>query len=382
MRTIVTTLLVLFLACPVFSQQFLMKTFGEEHTDRGVAVEKAINDQGYVITGFTKNFGAHGEDVYLVKTDTEGNLHWQKTYGGKGDDNGWAIKKTVNNNYLIAGFSNSFGGGDWDIFIVKTDDNGNEIWAKNFGSNKDEYAWDLIFTSDGNYVIIGQTNNTENGEPTTFLMKIDINGNVIWENQLTSPFMNRAFTIVEGKNNSLFFSGLTSTINGDLDGFIAKATSTGQLEWAKTYGGSQNDLGHSIKKGNDNSFFMFGYSKSYGSSKNSPWLIKINENGDEIWNYTYGSQAEERIVGGYVTQDNKCLMLGYMLKESPKGINVDIMLLQIDEIGNLDWLRTYGGELDEESGQNILVDDEGTIIFTGRTFSQGVGNGDLFLTKY
>lgn len=382
MKNIVSILSTLILTLPLYSQQFSIKTFGKEHTDRGVAIEKALNDEGYVVVGLTKNFGVQGEDVYLIKTDSEGNLDWQKTYGGKGDDNGWAIKKTADNNYLIAGFSNSFGNGDWDIFVIKTDSKGNQIWKKNYGSSKDEYAWDLIVTSDNHYVIIGQTNNTENGEPTTFWMKIDVDGNIIWENQLARPFMNRAFSIVEGKNSSLFFSGLTTTYVGDLDGFVAKITSAGQLEWYKTYGGSQNDLGHSIKAGNDSSFFMFGYSKSYGSSKNSPWLVKIDETGKEIWNYTYGSHAEERIVGGYVTDDNKCIMLGYMLKESPQGINGDILLLQIDGMGNLNWLRSYGGELNEESGQNILVDREGAIVFTGRTFSQGVGNGDLFIIKY
>jgi hypothetical protein len=289
---------------PLQAQHFSMEIYGQENTDRGVGIEKAIEGDGYIMVGFTKNFNSSGENIYVVKTDFEGRLIWQKTYGGLGDDNGWSIKQTLDNSYIIVGFSNSFGNGDWDVFAMKIDQNGNEIWSKNYGSKKDEYAWDLVVTSDNAYTIIGQTNDTENGETTSMWLKIDGEGNVIWKHQLNELAMNRAFSIIEGENKSLFFSGLISVGKENLDGFVAEVTSQGNLKWIKTYGANQNDIGHTIKKDQEGNLVMFGYSKSYGTSNNSPWLVKINSKGEEIWNYTYGSHSEERIVGGYITLES------------------------------------------------------------------------------
>jgi len=381
MKNIASICLLYMIVSPLQAQRFSMETYGQENTDRGIGIEKALEGDGYIMVGYTKSFNSSGENIYVVKTNLEGQLIWQKTYGGMGDDNGWSIKQTHDNSYIIVGFSNSFGNGDWNIFAIKIDQNGNEIWSKNYGGAKDEYAWDLVVTSDNSYTIIGQTNDTENGETTSMCVRIDSVGNIIWKNQLHGFAMNRAFSIVEEENKSFLFTGLISAGKDNLDGFVAEVTSQGNLEWIKTYGGDQNDLGHSIKVGEDSHFLMFGYSKSYGTSNNSPWLVKINSKGEEVWNYTYGSHSEERIVGGFITTDNSCILLGYVIKESDQGANWDILLLKVDTMGNLDWLKTYGGKQNEESGQNLLISETGDIIFTGRTFSEGMGNGDLFLIK-
>ena len=380
MKCVISTISLLVITLSFQAQEMTLKTFGQEGTDRGVAIENAI-ENGFIIAGLTNSFGADGEDIYLVKTDFEGNLDWQKTLGGKGDDNAWVIKKTPDNHYIIGGFSNGFGSGDWDILLIKTDSLGNEVWVRNYGSDKDEFAWDLQITSDNNYVIIGQTNDTKNGETTSIWLKIDNAGNTIWENQLNVPLKNRAFSIVEGENREILFTGLIETKNGDMDGFIAKATSHGNIDWINTYGGARDDLGHTIMKSKDGHYILFGYSKSYGTVNNSPWLIKIDPTGNEVWNYSYGSEIEERIVAGYITDENHCIMLGYRIKEEETGINADILLLEIDDEGQLNWLKTYGGHQNEESGQNILISSKGEIIFTGRTYSQGKGNGDLFLAR-
>ena len=363
------------------AQHFAVDTFGANNTDRGVGIEQAIENNGFVMVGYTKSFDSKGEDVYVVKTNSEGKLEWQKTYGGDGDDNGWSIKKTADNNYVIAGFTNSYGSGDWDMLLIKIDRYGEEIWSKNYGGIKDQYAWDLVVTADNNYVIIGQTNNSAAGEATSMWLKVDASGGVVWQNQFHNLPMNRAFSILEDKNKSLVFTGLISKSEDNIDGFVARVTPKGELLWKKEYGGKQNDLGHSIKKDKSGHFLMFGYSKSYGTSNNSPWLVKINSVGDELWNYTYGTKAEERIVGGGITLANDYIMLGYIIKENKEAENVDVLVLKVNHTGNLSWARTFGGAQNEESGQNLVISENGAIIFTGRTFSQGLGKGDLFLMK-
>ncbi len=381
MRKIIGLLLMLLPVCHLQSQDFSIKTFGQQETDRGVGIERALEGNGFVMVGMTESFNAEIEDVYIVKTDSEGQIIWQNTIGGEREDNGWVIKQTLDNHYIIAGFSNSFGSDDWDIYLIKIAPNGQEVWSKTFGGNNDQFAWDLLVTPENHYIIIGQTNDTDNGEVTSLLMKVDDTGSLIWKEQLENQNLNRAFSIVSGEAGSLFFTGLIATKNGSLDGFIAKADDQGVVEWIKTYGGPKNDLCHTIRKSGDGHLLLIGYSKSYGTANNSPWLVKVDQAGKEIWNYTYGSQAEERIVSAYVTEKNQCILLGYIFKQSPEGRHGDLLLLQVDSMGNIEWLKTYGGPKDEEAGQTILMTEDGELVFTGRTFSRGAGEGDLFLVK-
>lgn len=375
MRKPLIILLLTFTAfCISKAQVFPTASFGELGTDRGVGISSTTDNDGFIIVGYTTSFDALGEDVYIVKTDLKGNLLWQKTYGGEADDNAWSIKKTNDGNYIVSGFSNSYSRGDWDIYILKIDDEGNELWSKNYKHPNDQFAWDILCTSDGNYVIVGQTNDTPDQRETSFWMKINENGDTVWSQQLEGHGLNRTFSIVQ-VDSSFYISGLIETNSRKLDGFLAKLTSKGLNSWVKTYGGEQDDIGHGLDKSPDGNLMMSGYSKSFGTGNNSPWLVKIDLSGQEIWSNNYGSRLEERIVASHVSENGYTSLLGYVFKKS----NVDLLLIQVDNKGQLLWIKTIGSSSNEESGQSIISSRNGQIVFTGRTFGTGNGEGDLFL---
>ena len=375
MQKLLTILFFTFISlCTSKAQVFPTAYFGGFGTDRGVGISSTTDNDGFIIVGYTTSFKALGEDVYIVRTDLKGNLVWEKTYGGAADDNAWSITKTNDGNYIVVGFSKRYSDGDWDIFIFKIDNNGNELWSKNYKYPNDQFAWEILTTLDGNYVIVGQTNDTYDQKETSFWMKINENGDTVWYQQLDDHGVNRAFSIIQ-VDSSFYISGLIKTDSHKLDGFIAKITSEGRHSWIKTYGGEQDDLGHALDKSSDGNLLMSGYSKSFGTDNNSPWLVKTDLNGEEIWSNTYGTQLEERIVGSYVSKNGPTTLLGYVFKKS----NVDLLLIQVDNEGQLLWMKTIGSLSNEESGQSILESADGQIVFTGRTYSTGNGKGDLFL---
>jgi predicted secreted protein len=124
------------------------KTYGGTNANVAYALVQT-SDGGYALAGYTNSFGAGGYDFWLVKTDSNGNMQWNKTYGGTGDDEAAALVQTTDGGYALAGYTNSFGAGGYDFWLVKTDSNGNMQWNKTYGGSGNDYASDLVRTSDG-----------------------------------------------------------------------------------------------------------------------------------------------------------------------------------------------------------------------------------------
>jgi hypothetical protein len=149
------------------AQKSFKKTYGGDNYERGISVQQT-SDKGYVIVGCTRSFGAGKDDVYLIKTDPRGSVQWSNTYGGKNPDNGWAVLQTSDDGFIITGFTRSFGNGDYDVYVVKTDATG----------KKSDMEHCIRLTSDGGYILAGDV--FVYGSDTkslVYFVKVDKNGN-------------------------------------------------------------------------------------------------------------------------------------------------------------------------------------------------------------
>ncbi|HQJ46742.1 MAG TPA: hypothetical protein PK195_08875, partial [Ignavibacteriaceae bacterium] len=139
------------------------KTFGGSNIDVGYCVQQT-SDSGYVITGYTRSYGSmSGRNVLLIKTDKNGNQQWIKAYGGNADDEGYSVKQTTDGGYIIAGYTKSYGAGANDVYLVKTDASGNQLWDRIFGGSQDDYAYSVLQTSDGGFLLAGFSFSYGNG---------------------------------------------------------------------------------------------------------------------------------------------------------------------------------------------------------------------------
>jgi len=283
------------------------------------------SDGGYVIAGSTGSFGAGNQDFWLIKTDGTGNVEWNRTYGGSEYEFAYSLVVTSDGGYAIAGSS----------LLVKTDASGNMEWNQTYAGSTNS----LIVTSDGGYALVGDIIIIPEGcvDPRhipydCWLVKTDASGNVEWNQTYAEIDHDRAWSLVETADGGYAIGGSTSSFGaGGYDFWLIKTDNYGNVEWNQTYGGAEDDFAHSLVKTPDGGYALTGYTKSFGAGDRDFWLIKTDEVGNMEWNQTYGGTEEEIANSLIATSDGGYAIAGGTYSFGIEGGN--FWLLKSDESG-------------------------------------------------
>ena len=200
------------------------QTFGGNDYDLGYSVQQTI-DGGYIITGSTWN---GSRDVWLIKTDSNGDEEWNQTFGGPDYDFGVSIQQTTDGGFIITGYTYL---GLRNVWLIKTDPDGNEEWNQTFGGNDDDYGYSVQQTTDGGYIITGATSSFGNGETDVWLIKTDPDGNEEWNQTFGGNDDDYGYSVQQTTDGGYIITGATSSFgNGDRDVWLIKTNSGGDTE--------------------------------------------------------------------------------------------------------------------------------------------------------
>jgi hypothetical protein len=361
---------------PALEVTFEMR-FGGSKRDRGIDLIQT-RDGGYAIIGYTSSFGAGGEDIYLIRTDDQGRELWTRTYGGPDNDNGWAILETSDGNFVILGFTNSYGNGGMDTYLIKTDSQGNELWETTFGGPNNEYGWALDQTSDGGYVLAGQTDSFGEGGIDGYLIKVNSDGQELWSQVYGGPQEDRLFSIDSCADSGFILTGTTGTSSRIRDVYLVKTNADGELVWSQTFGEDLDDVGHAVRQTDEGGFIVAGYTKNFDASNYDTLMIKTDQDGNLEWQKLYGGILDDRTISIEQTQDQGFILVGYT--QSFGGGNWDVFLVRTDPNGDVLWHDTFGGIL-EDTGYTVKQTPDHSFILTGETHTSSQGGGDLYFIK-
>ena len=350
------------------------KNFGGNLWDYGNSVQQTI-DGGYIITGEISSSENGSSDIWLIKTDSEGQEEWNQTFDGNDRDYGKSVKQTVDGGYIIIGST----GSDYyyDVWLIKTDPKGTEEWNQTFGGDNKDYGNSVQQTIDGGYIITGEISSSGNGSSDVLLIKTDQQGQEEWIQTFGGSDYDIGNSIEQTYDGGYIITGSTRSYgNGSSDVLLIKTDQKGQEEWIQTFGGSDYDIGNSIEQTYDGGYIITGSTRSYGNGSDDILLIKTNSQGQEEWNQTFG--------GGYIdignsikqTSDNGYIITGYT--QSYGNGSRDVWLIKTNSQGNEEWNQTFGGSY-IDIGNSIQQTIDGGYIITG---SRGTDYySDLWLIK-
>jgi hypothetical protein len=283
------------------------KTYGGTDDDVARFVQQT-SDGGYIVVGETNSFGAGSYDIFLLKTDAYGNLQWAKTYGGDSYDFAYSVQQTSDSGYMVVGHIGVLFGDYMDIFLIKTDAYGNVIWAKTYGGANYDYAYSVRQTSDGGYIVAGGTWSFGAGIFDIFLIKTDENGNIQWAKTYGGTREDYGFSVQQTSDGGYIVMGHTISFGAGYDDiFLIKTDANGNVQWAKTYGGTSDDLVRFVRQTSDGGYIVVGETYSFGAGYSDIFLIKTDANGNVQWAKTYGGtdydlafSVEQTSDGGYI----------------------------------------------------------------------------------
>jgi hypothetical protein len=226
---------------------------------------RVVSDGGYIIAGGTGDWVASNQDVWLIRTDSIGNVVWDETYGGPGNEKAYVAHETADGGYILAGNTNSSGSGSYDAWLLKTNAAGDSLWDATFGGAAFDNAYYMQQTADGGYVLAGYTQSFGGGGYDVWLIKTDQNGDEEWNRIFGESGDEVAYGVEQTARGNYILAGLTNSYGAvNYDGILIKTDQDGNEIWKGTYGGTGNDHFFSVDQADDGGYVAVGYSNSFG----------------------------------------------------------------------------------------------------------------------
>ncbi|TKJ42214.1 hypothetical protein CEE37_00630 [candidate division LCP-89 bacterium B3_LCP] len=374
---------ILILSTISFAQPDILweQTFGGGWDDYGYCVQQT-SDDGYIIAGNTKSFGAGWQDVYLIKTDDSGNQLWYQTFGGSEHDYGYSVNQTSDGGYIITGYTSTYGAGNNDVYLIKTDASGNEEWSRTFGGSQNDYGYCVQQTSDGGYIITGWTLSFGPDYYNVYLIKTDASGIELWSQTFGGDEQDKAYSVQQTSDGGYIIAGYTESSGaGDWDVFLIKTDASGAELWSQTFGGDDEDTGRSVKQTSDGGYIITGWTDSFAIGISSDvWLIKTDALGNQDWNQTFGGNSTDEGRSVQQTTDGGYIVAGRSISFGT-GIEHDVYLIKTDDSGVEQWSQTIGDFSYNEYGHCVQQTVDGGYIIAGEKWSYAGGSTSVYLVR-
>ncbi len=275
------------------SELMFQRYYGGERGERANRVIRT-QDGGFAIVGATFSYGAGATDFYFIKTDPQGRLLWARTFGGEHYEECFSIYELPNGRYNLAGYNWSWGAGAKDFYLVETDSEGRLIWQRTYGGVEYEYCRKHIPTSDGGYAMVGYTTTWGNGLKDVYLVKVNSEGFFEWDAMFGTQHNDDANDLIQTNDGGYLIVGLTVSEDTNIwEGYLIKTDVDGELEWEKQYQSEGPNAFYAIKQASAGGFYLLGYTQNPRVRNTVPELIRIDQNGNILWRDYFGGNLTD-----------------------------------------------------------------------------------------
>jgi hypothetical protein len=338
------------------------RTYGGSDEETAYSLD-ITSDGGYILAGRTQSFGAGNDDVYLVRTNSTGDTLWTKVYGGTGEDLGLSVQAAGDGGFVVGGHTSSFGAGNRDMYILRTNALGDTFWTRTYGTPYTEYSDCARQTSSGGYILAGYT-----GISLSFwLYNTNDMGDSLWAVRIGSG---RAYSVRE-----LYDGGFISTGYRSTSVMLVRTDPYGDTLWTRYYGGPNTEEGRAVEPTSDGGFVIAGHTNSFGAGGDDVYLIKTHADGTVDWTRTFGGTNSDQGKNVKQLPDGGFVVVGNT--SSFGDMTPNIYVVRTDENGDTLWTGVYGGS-GSEWGYSIQLTEDGGFAIAGE---MSTGYTDFYLVR-
>ncbi|HNW69491.1 MAG TPA: T9SS type A sorting domain-containing protein [Bacteroidales bacterium] len=366
---------VLFFTCMfasifVYSQCTFERIYERNLAEYSHSIKQTM-DGGYIIAGTTSIIGSSPTGVYLLKTNSCGDTLWSRIISKHYQDAGVDVLQLIDSGYIILAYA-TINTNNWDVFLIRTNQDGDTLWTKTIGDTINEFGNSFARTYDGGYIIAGQVSSVQ-GHSDIILFRTDSIGNLLWtKNYGNGSDDNIAYSVAQTFDSSFVITGRKYILYQPTQVFILKTNNHGDTIWAKCLSDTtKSSCGYSIMQTADSGLIVIG------DCVNDIYLIKTNVDGDSLWSKKYGGSAYETGCAVSQTDDGGYILAGNTLSFGAGAM--DYYIIKIDSAGNELWSETYGGSSDDECHSVMQIQDGGFVVSGHKQISNC--NWDIYVVK-
>lgn len=343
------------------------------------------SDGGFIAAGETSGIGNGNLDIFVVKTDSLGDTLWTSKLGGSNSDQAASVQEVTPGKYLVTGYTRSFGAGDYDVYLALLGSTGDTIFTRTYGDANPQYivanSAKSEKTYEGGYILAATAYDSGFASMHIYLIKTDSAGNQLWAKSYYGSGVERAWAISRTIDTTYLVTGITtSNASGNADVFLMKIDGNGNIIWCKTYGSPGGDEGVSLTVAGNGDCIIYGTSTALNSLGYSEILIlRTDVNGNPLWSNIYSSPGDITYAGCGIVDIYGNLILSGSIRTFSNDYSG--LALKTDPSGNLIWARQFTGPGIYDSYNSVGLCFDGTYIFSGITDSYGTGYIDGLLSR-
>jgi hypothetical protein len=348
-----------------------MRAYGRGILDQGRCVQD-LSGGGYIVVGVT-HAPPGDPDVYILRVGSGGDTLWTRQYGWALSDEADEVRETSDGNYIVAGKTQAVLDSTYYMLLMEIAPDGDTLWTRTYGQGyRASYGLSVEEVSSGGYIVAGGADPGPLSSAELFLVRTDTDGDTLWTRLHGTASQEEAWSVQETFDGGFVAAGTKSQ-----DVYLVRTDANGDTLWTRQYGGPSSETGLSVQQTPDSGYVIAGSTWSFGAGKSDAYFVRTDRSGGVIWTRTYGGQERDQASSIVVTSDNHFVAGG---STESFGVAGDMWLLRLDAAGDTVWTATYGG-LGEDRAHWVEETMDGGYILTGATNSFGPLGHSVYLVK-
>lgn len=383
MRYIVVFTIILFLINSSYGQVAFYRQYSENGSDFGQGIVQ-LEDDSYVVTGASSSYANNQSQAFLMKLNDQGDVLWSTNYGGLESDWGRRVLYKQGYGFYVCGFTNSYGNGAYDFYMVKTDESGVEEWSETYGDTGWEKVHDAALTRDTGVFMIGETNSTLNGDHDIYLVRTDKNGDTLWTKKLGGSGEDYGHSIVQ-KNDSVFIIGSTIYVTDSLQtkGYLVEIDEDGVVYWTDTIGTNGMYTLEDIWLDQDTIRCVGSHQFDLGVNLNNwraSYKVSTNTLFQNVVDNNTGNSRNRCIAR---SGEGVAYYVGYNFATDNTYEGGEDLTVGRYQYPLYFWVHqvTSVAHIGQDEPGDIIPTSDGGAVMTGYTSSEGLGGGNIFVLK-